>query len=154
MGSQLINLCLIPDHSGCDIFALQLQGLGDHKLYFSTARMGLDLLLHCGCLFCSQGLLQTEESSMILEKKDITLCELFCVTSPEKVVFSSSDVVNTLHEEENTAAGLVRVTTERKLPAMAQVSWEREILAQTTSRFWWRCVNSIPFLLSSANAGI
>lgn len=40
MGSQLINLCLIPDHSGCDIFALQLQGLGDHKLYFSTARTG------------------------------------------------------------------------------------------------------------------
>lgn len=50
---------------------------------------------------------------MILEKKDATFCEPFCVTSPEKVVFSSSDVVNIL---QSTAAGLVRLTTERKLP--------------------------------------
>lgn len=56
---------------------------------------------------------------MISEKKETTFCELSCVTSPEKVVFSSSDVLNILHEEENTAAGLVRLTAERKLPAMA-----------------------------------
>lgn len=40
MRSQQINFCLIPDHSACDIFALQLQGLGDHSLHFSTARAG------------------------------------------------------------------------------------------------------------------
>lgn len=101
-----------------------------------------------------RGMLQTEESSMILEKKDATFCELFCVTSPEKVVFSSSDVVNILHEEENTAAGLVRLTAERKLPAMASVSWESEILVHTTSSFWWRWMNFILFLLSSANTGM
>lgn len=53
---------------------------------------------------------------MIPEKKDATFCELLCVTSPEKVVLSSSGVVNILHEEENTAAGLVRLTKKRKLP--------------------------------------
>lgn len=53
---------------------------------------------------------------MILEKKDATFCELVCVTSPENVVLSSSGVVNILHEEENTAAGLVRLTTEKNLP--------------------------------------
>lgn len=88
---------------------------------------------------------------MISEKKEATFCELSCVTSPEKVVFSSSDVVNILHEEENTAAGLVRLTTERKLSAMDSESWEREILVQTTSSCWWRWVNFIPFLPSSAN---
>lgn len=91
---------------------------------------------------------------MILEKKDATSCELFCVSSPEKAVFSSSGVVNTLHEEENTAAGLVGLNTERKLPALASVSWDREISVRNTSSFWWRQMNFVLFLPSSANTGI
>lgn len=66
--------------------------------------LSLDLLLHCGCLFCSHvgGMLEREESSMILKKKDTTLHKPNHVNSPENVVFSSSDIVNILHQWRKT----------------------------------------------------
>lgn len=38
MRADEIKSCLTPDHSSCDIFALELQGLADHRLCCSAAR--------------------------------------------------------------------------------------------------------------------
>lgn len=148
---------LSPDHSGCDISVLQLQGLGDHSLHFSTARTGfrspaaLWMLVLLSCWEdCSR-----QRNHQWSQRKRMPPSVNSCVWSPQRKSCSQVQVLLISSMRRKTQQLVLWDWLQRENSHLkASVSWKREILIQTTSSFWWRWLNLILFLLNSANTGI